>query len=85
MFPASYRATLGYLMRFLRKVSENSKKNLMEAPALATCFSPNVLRAKQELASNISDASAAARLLVTMIENVNEFSFGVKTQAYISC
>lgn len=78
MLPASYRATLGHLLRFLRKVSENSRKNLMEIPALATCFSPNVLRAKQELTSNISDASAAAHLLVTMIENVNEFNFSVE-------
>lgn len=71
--PDENKATFKFLIRFLKKVEENSRKNLMEANTVATVFSPTMLRPKKETNNTMGDTTNANNLLLTILENAYEF------------
>ncbi|PVU99908.1 hypothetical protein BB559_000291 [Furculomyces boomerangus] len=70
--PSSHINTLKYLLRHLKKVSENSNKNLMSVANLAVVFAPNLLRLPDtQLNQEMMQMSAINMCITFLINKVN--------------
>ena len=69
LFPAVNRAVLHYLLTFLSQVAEAGEVNRMTALNLAVCWSPNVLRVREERLEQVRvDAAKVVSVLQWLIE-----------------
>jgi len=65
--------TVIYLLSFLRKLSENSETNKMNATNIAVLFAPNLLREKTEDVSiAMEDSKTSAQLMKLLIEKYSQ-------------
>eukprot|EP01119_Soliformovum_irregulare_P014976 TRINITY_DN4162_c0_g1_i1.p1 TRINITY_DN4162_c0_g1~~TRINITY_DN4162_c0_g1_i1.p1 ORF type:complete len:561 (+),score=167.40 TRINITY_DN4162_c0_g1_i1:1839-3521(+) len=71
--PSHNRFCLLYLLRFLKKYSENSLRTKMDATNLALCWGPNILRSHEDtkMESLAIDATTVVHILETLISEVD--------------
>jgi len=69
MLPRGYIVVLLYLLSFLRRVCDKSKKNMMTATNLAIVFSPSLLRSIiVDMSIVLEDTTHATKLMTMFIE-----------------
>jgi len=73
--PPHNKNLLIYVIKFLNVVSQKSDLNKMTSTNLATCWSPNLLRAENESVSNlVLDTIYLNSIVETVIENIDYMS-----------
>ena len=72
--PAINFNTLHYLLRHLRRVSNNSKENKMEVKNLAIVFGPTLVRAANDDTNlMVTDMGEQCRIVETLLNHVDDF------------
>jgi len=70
-FPKEHKELLGFLARFFKEISEFAEENKMSVANLATCLTPSMMRAPEDVPAHqvLKDMEAAIVAVTVFIEN----------------
>jgi hypothetical protein len=74
LLPTEHILTFMFLFQFLKKVSQNSDKNQMEASNLGTIFGPSLMWESNDVQA-VSDYAASGEIISFLIRHHHEFQF----------
>ncbi|KAK3594466.1 hypothetical protein CHS0354_024907 [Potamilus streckersoni] len=86
--PASHREMLEVIIRHLRRVADNSQKNLMPVANIGVCFGPTLMRPEEETMESIMDIKFCNIVIEILInhckqifeENPDEAVYGTSAE-----